>query len=43
MINIKDKDTYKVIFRTNNQSLLGPITIYVDKNSYKILGIDLRD
>ena len=43
LANIKDKYTYKVIFRTNNEGLLGPITVYIDKDTYEILGIDLRD
>ena len=42
-INIKDKDTYKLTFRTDNEGILGPITMYVDMNSYEILGGDLRD
>lgn len=42
-INLKDKDTYKVTFNTSNDALLGPIIIYLDKTSYSVLGIDLRD
>ena len=42
-VNIKGKDTYKVMFRTNNEGILGPIIIYIDKNSYSVLGGDLRD
>lgn len=42
-INIKDKDTYKVTFGTNNEGTLGPITVYLDRNTYKVLGGDLRD
>lgn len=41
-VNLKGKDTYIITFTTNNASL-GPITIYVDKNSHKVLGVDLRD
>ena len=43
LVNIKDKNTIKVTFRTNNEGLLGPITVYIDKDTYEILGIDLRD
>lgn len=42
-INIKDKDTYRVVFNTINDAILGPITIYIDKSSYYVLGIDFRD
>jgi len=42
-INIKDKDTYKITFRTDNEGILGPITKYVDMNSYEILGGEMRD
>lgn len=42
-INIKDKDTYKVTFGTNNEETLGPITMYLDRNTYEVLGVDLRD
>ena len=42
VINIRNTDTYIVTFNTNNASL-GDITIYVDKNSYKVLGYELRD
>lgn len=42
VVNLKGKDTYIITFTTDNASL-GPITIYVDKNSYKVLGADLRD
>jgi hypothetical protein len=41
-VNIKGKDTYKVTFRTNNENLVGLISIYIDINSYKVLGQDLR-
>ena len=42
-MNIKGKDTYKVTFRTTNEGILGPIIIYIDKNSYSVLGGDLRE
>lgn len=41
-VNIKSKDTYKVTFKTNMDGLLGPIVVYLDSNSYKILGSDFR-
>lgn len=40
--NLKGKDTYMVTFHISNEGLLGPITIYMDKNSYAILGSDFR-
>ncbi|MHC1684137.1 MAG: hypothetical protein AB6733_14475 [Clostridiaceae bacterium] len=43
MINIKSKDTYKLTFKTNNEALLGPLTLYLDKSSYELIGCDLRD
>ncbi|MEZ4357848.1 MAG: hypothetical protein R2876_04370 [Eubacteriales bacterium] len=42
-VNINDKDTYMVTFNTTDDALLGPITVYIDKNSYGVLGIDYRD
>lgn len=43
LIDIKDNETYKITFSTNNEGTLGPINIYIDKNSYSVLGADLRD
>jgi len=42
-VSLRDRDTYRVIFRTNNEAILGPIQVYIDKKTYKFLGIDLRD
>lgn len=42
-VNIKDKDTYKITFETDNDMLLGSIIVYLDRNSYTALGIDFRE
>jgi len=34
---------YIVTYQTTDNALLGPITVYVDKNTYTYLGQDLRD
>jgi hypothetical protein len=41
-INIKGFDTLKVTFKTTDDAELGPIDIYIDENSKKILGIGIR-
>jgi len=42
-INIKDIDTYRILFEPKNDFIeLGPITIYVNKNTETVLGYDLR-
>lgn len=41
-INIQDKETYQVTFKTNDE-ILGPIVVYLDKDTLKVLGIDYRD
>ncbi|ADZ21530.1 hypothetical protein BJV85_001406 [Clostridium acetobutylicum] len=40
---LKGRAVYIVTFKTNNEKILGPITIYLDKLSYEILGTALRD
>lgn len=40
--NVVGKTLYKVTFNTENDSLLGPITIYVDKGSGVLIGADYR-
>lgn len=42
LIDIKDKKTYQVTFKTNNE-VLGPIIVYLDKDSLEVLGIDFRE
>lgn len=34
---------YKISFKSSKEGILGPIVVYLDKNSYKFLGIALRD
>jgi len=42
-INIKGIDTYRILFDDSNDFIeLGPIAIYVDKNTDTVLGYDLR-
>ncbi|MDF2538445.1 MAG: hypothetical protein K0S76_1466 [Herbinix sp.] len=42
--SIKNIDTYAVTFHTNVtlEAFAGPIIVYLDKNTYKILGMNLR-
>jgi len=42
-VNLRNRDTYRVIFRTNNEAILGPIQVYIDKKTCKFLGVDLRN
>lgn len=42
-INIIGKDTYRVTFHSGNPSKLGIITVYIDKNSFEFLGVDIRE
>ena len=37
------KDVYHVVFKTKNESLLGPIGIYVDPLTMRIIGGDYRE
>ncbi|MBL4936964.1 hypothetical protein JK636_14515 [Clostridium sp. YIM B02515] len=41
--DIKDKDTYKVTFSTTDDAILGTINVYLDKNSYEVIGVDFRN
>lgn len=38
----QDKKAYAVRFNTKDDALLGPIIVYVDKTSFKVLGQGLR-
>ena len=43
LLNIKDIDTYRVLFENISDYVeLGPITVYVDENTYTVLGYGLR-
>lgn len=42
-VNIRGKAVYRVNFKTTDEALLGPIIVYIDKNSYNVLGNDFRD
>lgn len=42
-VNIKGTDTYKVTFEVTKNSLLGPISVYVDKEWRNVLGVDERE
>ncbi|NOU46356.1 MAG: hypothetical protein HOO86_04755 [Bacteroidales bacterium] len=38
----KEKKAYAVVFKTSDDALLGPITVYVDSMSKIVLGQNLR-
>jgi len=43
LLNVKDIDTYWVLFENISDYVeLGPITVYVDKNTYSVLVYCLR-
>jgi hypothetical protein len=42
-VNIKGIDAYKITFSTTNEGILGPLTIYVDKNTFNVIGTDFRE
>ncbi|MDF2880329.1 MAG: putative cell wall binding repeat protein [Clostridiaceae bacterium] len=42
-VNIKAINTYKVNFDNSNNDILGPIIIYIEQSSNRVLGTDLRD
>jgi len=42
-VNIEGKETYRITFNVQNEAVLGPIVMFVDKDSYKISGVGLRD
>ncbi|WP_156424492.1 hypothetical protein [Bacillus sp. FJAT-27445] len=39
LINIKGKEVLIVTFQTKGEEDLGPINVYLDKNSDKVLGV----
>jgi hypothetical protein len=41
-INIKGFKTLKVSFKTTDDAELGPINVYIDENSKKVLGVGIR-
>lgn len=43
MVNIENMSIYKVIFDTENQELLGPVVVYLEKDTLKVLGMDFRE
>lgn len=32
-----------VAFRTHHDAVLGPISVFIDRNTYEIIGVGLRD
>lgn len=40
---LNGKDIYIVDFHTKNEEMLGILRVYVEKNSYKILGVGLKE
>lgn len=43
LVNIKGIKTLKITFETTEDPFLGPIVVFIDKNSKKILGIGGRE
>lgn len=41
-LDLQGRAVYKVLFRTKNDALLGPIRVYLDANTYEVLGVDFR-
>jgi len=42
LVDIKGKEVYKVTFETTKDEILGPITVYIEKGTLKVLGNGLR-
>ena len=42
-IDIRNIDTYRVIFNTSNDDLLGPIVLYLEEDNLNVLGVDYRE
>lgn len=42
-INVEGKPLYKIIYNTEQDGLLGPITRYVDRESGEVIGADFRE
>lgn len=42
-VSTKGKNIYTITFRTNNEASLGPVFVVMDKNTYDIIGVGLRD
>ncbi len=42
IIDIKGKNVYKVTCETEDDPLLGPITVYIGQDTFEILGTDIR-
>ncbi|MFD1738069.1 hypothetical protein ACFSCX_16155 [Bacillus salitolerans] len=42
LVDIKDTPVIRIIFKTTDDETLGPITIYIHKESKKIIGTGIR-
>ncbi len=42
-LDLKGIETYRVTFHIDGEAAFGPLTVYIDKNSYKLLGHDLGE
>lgn len=42
-VDLKDKHVYRVVFRVKDKMVHGDISVYVDKRTNKVLGVDLRE
>lgn len=43
VVSTKGKDTYIITFKTNGAAALGPVMVFMDRNTYEIIGVGLRD
>ncbi|MFH5834630.1 hypothetical protein ACHAL6_00975 [Proteiniclasticum sp. C24MP] len=41
-MNIQGREVFKVTFTTSNDDLLGPIRVYLDVDTYDVIGVDYR-
>lgn len=42
-VDIRNIETYRVIFNTANDDLLGPIVVYLEEDTLNVLGMDYRE
>ncbi len=43
VVSTEGKNAYMVTFHTNNDVALGPISVFIDKNTDELIGVGLRD
>ena len=42
-LDIRNIESYRVIFNTAKDDLLGPIVVYLEEDTFSVLGIDYRE